>query len=373
MSLYHTCVRPILFRFDPERVHHATLAAARIAGHIAPVRALMRRLLVFDDPRLRTNVAGIEFPNPVGLGGGFDKNGVAVEALARAGFGAVEIGSVSAYPSEGNAERPRLFRVPADDAIVVFYGVPNDGAQVIAKRLAPARLPVPLGINLVETNTGVPADPAHVVEELTLAARPFISIADYITLNLNCPNTSGGRSPFDDPSNLTMLLEGYRQYDALPPVFLKVVPTDDRGVIDRTLEAMDGFPFVKGVIFGLPSGKPYTDLKTPAAVLDRMPGTLCGRPVRGLVNDAIRAWYARIDPARHALVGVGGIFNAEDAYEKIRLGASLVQIYTALIYHGPGLIRRINQGLCRLLDRDGLRHIADAVGVDNPARHPHTS
>ena len=368
MKLYETLVRPICFRCDPESIHRKTLSIARFAGGTAWMRSMLRRRFVFDDPRLRHVVSGIDFPNPVGLAAGFDKNGVAVSTLACAGFGSIEVGSVSARASDGNSDRPRLFRLPADDGIIVNYGVPNDGAETVADRLATVQLPVPLGINLVETNTGKPADSDHVIEELVEAARPFFSVADFITLNLNCPNTTAGRSPFDDPKNLQMLLTRYARYETVPPVFVKVVPTEDSDKIAGTLEAINPFPFVKGIIFGLPSGKPYAGLKTPAATLDQMPGTLTGRPVRQLVNAAIRAWYGRLDTSRHVLVGVGGIFTAEDAYEKIRLGASLVQLYTALIYKGPGLVRRINQGLCRLLERDGLSHISEAIGVDHEVK-----
>lgn len=386
MSLY-PLIRPLLFRLDPEWIHRATLAAVGRAGRIPPVRGMLRGLLTVDDPRLRVEAGGLAFPNPVGLAAGFDKNGVAMEGLALAGFGFVEVGSVSAHPSEGNPERPRLFRVPEDEAIVVNYGVPNDGAEAVARRFAtarparpngssgqpcqpgqprPSRPPVPLGINLVETNTGRPAGAEEVVEELVAAMRPFLGLADYATLNLNCPNTTSGRSPFDDPGTLGKLLVGYGGYDAMPPTFLKVVPTTDPATIEGTLAAVDPFSFVKGIVFGLPTGKPYDSLNTSPQVLDRMPGTLCGRPTRALIDASIQAWYPRMDRSRHVIVGTGGIFTAEDVYRKIRLGATLVQVYTALVYHGPALVKRINRSLCRLMARDGLDRITDAVGVDNP-------
>ena len=389
MSLYRL-LRPVFFSLDPEWIHRVTLSAVGAAGRMPPVRGLIRGLFATDDPRLRVEAGELTFPNPVGLAAGFDKNGVAIEGLAAAGFGSVEVGSVSAYPSAGNPERPRLFRVPEDESIVVNYGVPNDGADAVARRFASSsqprqpgqtgppglpgppgqrRLPVPLGINLVETNTGKPADAGEVVDELIAAVRPFIGLADYVTLNLNCPNTTSGRSPFDDPDTLGSLLAGYGQYDAMPPTFLKVVPTADPGTIEGTLAAMDPFPFVKGIVFGLPTGKPYDNLQTPRPQLDAMPGTLCGRPVRTLIDASIQAWYPRMDRGRHVIVGTGGIFTAEDVYRKIRLGATIVQLYTALIYHGPGLVKRINRDLCRLMSRDGLSRISDAVGVDNP--HPH--
>lgn len=386
MSLYNF-LRPLFFRLDPECIHRATLSAVGVAGRIPPVRGLLRGLLTVDDPRLGVEAGGLSFPNPVGLAAGFDKNGIAVAGLAAGGFGFVEVGSVSAHPSVGNPERPRLFRVPEDEAIVVYYGVPNDGAEAVARRFASVgqpgqsgkpgqhgqpglpgqtRLPVPLGINLVETNTGKPAGADEVVEDMVAAIRPFLGLADYATLNLNCPNTTSGESPFDDPDTLRSLLAGYARYEAMPPTFLKVVPTTDPETIEGTLAAMDTFPFVKGVVFGLPTGKPYDNLKTPARVLDRMPGTLCGRPTRELIDASIRAWYPRMDRDRHVIVGTGGIFTAEDVYKKIRLGATLVQLYTALVYHGPGLVKRINRGLCRLMERDGLDRISEAVGVDNP-------
>ncbi|MXZ74533.1 MAG: quinone-dependent dihydroorotate dehydrogenase [Gemmatimonadetes bacterium] len=365
MSLY-PLIRPLLFRLDPEWIHRATLAAVGRAGRIPPVRGMLRGLLTVDDPRLRVEAGGLAFPNPVGLAAGFDKNGVAIEGLAAAGFGFVEVGSVSAHPSAGNPERPRLFRIPEDKAIVVNYGVPNDGADVVARRFASARQSVPLGINLVETNTGRPAGAEEVVEELIAAMRPFLGLADYATLNLNCPNTTSGHSPFDDPGTLGKLLAGYAGYDTMPPTFLKVVPTTDPATIEGTLAAMDPFPFVKGIVFGLPTGKPYDSLKTPPQVLDRMPGTLCGRPTRALIDASIQAWYPRMDRGRHVIVGTGGIFTAEDVYRKIRLGATLAQVYTALVYHGPGLVKRINRALLRLMARDGLDRITDAVGVDHP-------
>ena len=374
MSLYRL-FRPLFFSLDPEWIHRVTLSVVGAAGRVPPVRGLLRGLFATDDPRLRVEAGGLAFPNPVGLAAGFDKNGVAMEGLAAAGFGFVEVGSVSAYPSAGNPGRPRLYRVPEDEAIVVNYGVPNDGAEAVARRFASAglpgqpRLPVPLGINLVETNTGSPADVGEVVAELVVAVRPFLGLADYVTLNLNCPNTTSGRSPFDDPDTLGSLLSGYGRYDAMPPTFLKVVPTTDPGTIEGTLAAMDPFPFVKGIVFGLPTGKPYDNLKTPRRQLDAMPGTLCGRPVRSLIDASIQTWHPRMDRERHVIVGTGGIFTAEDVYRKIRLGATIVQLYTSLVYHGPGLVKRINRDLCRLMSRDGLSRISDAVGVDNPNTH----
>ncbi|MCY3735793.1 MAG: quinone-dependent dihydroorotate dehydrogenase [Gemmatimonadaceae bacterium] len=362
MTPYHL-LRPLLFRFDAERAHGAALAAASAVGAVALGRAALRSIYGFEDERLATEVAGLRFPNPLGLAAGLDKNGRAVQALSCLGPGHVEIGSVSARPSRGNP-RPRLFRLPADEAIVVNYGVPNDGADAVARRVSARPVPVPLGVNLVETNSGRPAPADEVIAELAEAARAFAGTADYLTLNLNCPNTTAGASPFDDPAAVAALLAELAAVDGLPPVFLKITARTDPPFIEAFLEAVDPFPRVAGFVFNLPPGKEYA-LRTPAAVVDPLPGTLCGPPARGLLDETVRAWYGRIDRRRHRIIGSGGIASAGDAWRKIRLGASLLQLYTGLVYHGPGLVRRINRGLVRLLEADGLAHVGEAVGLDS--------
>jgi dihydroorotate dehydrogenase len=364
MRLY-PLVRPLLFRFDAETVHEGTLSLAAYLGRHAWGRHALNSLFAVDEPSLHTQVAGLDFVSPVGLAAGFDKNGRSIQALAAMGFGSVEIGSVSEHPSRGNT-RPRLFRLPQDEAIVVNYGVPNDGAAAVAARLLDHPIPSPLGVNLVETNTGKPTDPDAVAGEFARAVRPFVGLADYIALNLNCPNTTGGVSPFADMGRLAALLQMYAAIDAMPPLFLKFTVHADPARIESFLQAVDPFPQVKGFIFNLPSGKNYP-LQTPSHVTDPMPGTLCGLPVRENIDQALSAWYHRLDRSRHVLVGTGGIASAEDAYAKIRRGAALVQLYSALVFRGPGLLRRINLGLARLLKRDGFSSVSQAVGADHPA------
>jgi dihydroorotate dehydrogenase (fumarate)/dihydroorotate dehydrogenase len=370
MSLYRCCVRPVLFRFDPEWIHQHTLLAARAAGRPALVRKALTRLFAFDDPRLHVSCAGLRFPNPVGLPGGFDKNGLAIETIATAGFGLLEVGSVSLHPSAGNPERPRLFRLPLDESIMIYYGVPNEGAEAIAKRLTTARVPVPLGINVVETNTGKTAPAEAVIEELAESVRPFLGLVDYIVINMNCPNSMGGVSVLDEPKTLQRLLESYRErYPSLPPMFLKINVPLVAERIDAVLEVTRPYAFVQGFIPGAAKKAPAA-LRTPREQLAKMRGSLTGPHTREGANEVMRAWYARIDPRREILVSAGGIFTAEDAYERIRAGASLVQVYTALIYRGPGLVRRIKQGLCRLLERDGLNCVSEAVGLDRAGPRP---
>jgi dihydroorotate dehydrogenase (fumarate)/dihydroorotate dehydrogenase len=336
------------------------------------MRKSTARLFAFDDRRLHTNVAGIDFKSPVTLAAGFDKDARAIEIMGRLGFGAVEIGSVSKYRCAGNAEHPRIWRLPLDHALRTHYGCPNDGADAVAGRLRHAHFPVPVGINLVETNTGVPSSAEQASEELSQAITPFLGLADYLVLNLNCPNVPRGHAGlFDDPAKLAVLLEACSRHRDIPPLFLKITPRGSDGrTIDAIVSAVEPFGFVKGFILNIPAAEPYA-LRTPRAEIDAMRGGIAGPLLRTPTNDAIRNWFPRIDRERHVLIGVGGIAGAEDAYATIRLGASLVQLYTALVYHGPGLIHRINRGLCRLLERDGFRSVSEAVGVDNRAGRAH--
>lgn len=362
MSFYSSIVRPLAFRLDAERAHHLAI------GIGASTRAFARplyRLNAIQDPRLESIVAGLRFPTPLGLAAGFDKNGTAIETLAGLGFGFVEIGSVSIDPSFGNP-RPRLFRLPRDRAIVVHYGLPNDGAHAVAKRLANTHLPVPLGINLVKTNRGLGA-PAEtdeqIINEYIEAARVVSPVADYLMLNLSCPNTEDGRDFFADAGHLRAFLTALGELPLSLPIFLKVSPLGGIASIERLLAAAEEHGYISGFMFNLPPVKP-DGLRTAEHIWRAMPGAVSGPPAAALADACIRETFRRMDRKRYVIVGAGGISTDEDAYAKIRLGASLVQLLTALVYEGPGVVRRITQGLLRLIERDGLRHIAEAVGVD---------
>jgi dihydroorotate dehydrogenase (fumarate)/dihydroorotate dehydrogenase len=363
VSLYSTFVRPLAFRLDAERAHHLAIGTAARLGWAAPA---LRAVMAVEDKRLATTVAGLRFESPIGLAAGFDKSGTAVAALAGLGFGFVEIGSVSLDASEGNP-RPRLFRLPDDKAIVVHYGLPNDGARAVAARLAGVRLPIPLGVNLVKTNRGAGAAPetgAQIVGEYVKAAHLLAPHADYLMLNLSCPNTEDGRDFFADRLNLDACLDALAALDLRLPVFLKVSPLGGVAAIEHLLAAAEPHRFVSGFMFNLSPKKPE-HLVTPEAVWRAMPGAVSGRPAAALADVCIRETFRRMDRTRYALIGAGGVFTAQDAYAKIRLGASLVQVLTALIYEGPGVVRRINRGLAGLLERDGFTGVAEAVGVDS--------
>lgn len=367
MSLYSTLIRPLLFQLNAETAHHGTIEACRIAGALPFVPQITRACLEFKAPELQCEVAGLQFDHPIGLAAGWDKSARALHMLDNLGFSFAEIGSISSQPSHGNP-KPRLFRLPQDKAIIVNYGLPNEGADVIAPRLAANRMRIPLGVNIVKTNYG-PSAPASSDDAILADYERSVSLvhrhAGYLMLNLSCPNAAGGKDFFAQPGNITRLLQLLKPLNIACSVFLKVSPRDDPAEHERLLAEADAFEFVRGFSFNLPPGKPVTlRLTTPRNKWEHPPGAVSGKPVEDLINRCIAGLATRMNRQRHIIIGTGGVFTAADAYRKLRLGASLVQIYTALIYEGPGVISRINQGLCRQLAMDGFKNVSEAVGAD---------
>jgi dihydroorotate dehydrogenase (fumarate)/dihydroorotate dehydrogenase len=367
MGLYRHVLRPVLFCASPEWIHNRAIGAASILGKSKSLCRVAFAMNSTKDPRLAVDIAGVKFANPIGLAAGFDKSGRAVSWLSSLGFGHIEIGSISAEVSYGNP-KPRLFRIPRDRGIVVNYGLPNDGCERIADRLANTRrLPVPLGINVVNTNRGpnAPADSEdQILADYVRTVRGLRDHADYFSLNLSCPNTKDGRGFFTDVSRLRRLLEMMGELSLSQPVFMKVSGFPGVAEMEQFLQTVDPAPFIAGFGINLAPGKP-PGLMTPAEKLTRMPGAVSGAPCASATDRLIRELYSRMDRTRHRIIGTGGVFTASDAYRKIRLGASLVQLLTALVYEGPGVVRRINLGLGELLEQDGFRHVSEAVGVDS--------
>jgi dihydroorotate dehydrogenase len=366
MSLYTALIRPLLFRLDAETAHRFAVEFSRVAGSLPLVPQITNAFLEFTAPQLETEVSGIRFNNPIGLAAGWDKSGRAMKLLDNSGFGFYEIGSISGRSSLGN-RKPRLFRLPNDLAIIVNYGLPNEGVDVIAARLASHHARIPIGVNIVKTNDGADAplctDDEIIGDYLNCVSRVH-RYSHYISLNLSCPNARAGKDFFAIPGNIRLLLEQIAPLQVGCPFFLKVAPDPGPESMERLIVESESFSFVKGFMFNLPTGKPGSlRLVTPREILNRMPGAVSGKPVAHLINQCIREMYVRMPRNRFSIIAAGGVFTAEDAYEKICLGASLVQLYTALVYEGPGIVKTINRGLLRLLQRDGFENIRQAVGT----------
>lgn len=364
MNLYRSWLRPLAFRFDPERAHDLAIAIAERASSLTYIHsALQQYTTVFDD-RLQVRLGPLTFDNPVGLAAGYDKSGRAVDGLSAIGFGHIEVGSVSADPSDGNP-KPRLFRLPEDEAVIVHYGLQNDGSVVVAGRLQDRTTTTPVGVNIVKTNRGIDAPPEsadEIIDEYVRAVKAVHGCADYLTLNLSCPNTEDGRDFFAETHHIRDLLLALSGLAIDRSVFLKISPLGGEAFTDGVLEAVNGYGFISGFIFNLAPGV-HSELKTPASEWRDLPGALSGRPVAQQMRDCVRALYQKMDADRYHIVAAGGISTAEDAYRMMKQGASAVQLLTALVYEGPWAVKRINEGLCRLMDRDGVGSLADVVGI----------
>jgi dihydroorotate dehydrogenase (fumarate)/dihydroorotate dehydrogenase len=368
--MYRSLLRPLLFRGDPERVHHAALATLAWLGRARGGRAFLKRYQPPDCQSLRCDLAGLPLAHPLGLAAGWDKNGIAIPAARALGFAAVEIGSISARPSPGNRGR-RLWRLPTDEAILVNYGLPNEGAAAIAARLghrapdaSPREVPTaPLGINLVATNDEQTrcGSIAEMITDYRTSTRLLAPLADYLTLNLSCPNTGSASDPFSQSAPLRDLLEATVEVCQDKPLFLKITADPDPATIDFWLEQTAGWTAVRGFVFNLPRGQP-TAMRTPAKARAGLPGAVSGPPVRDRMLRCVRTMARRQPPGRFQIIGGGGISTADHAYEYLRAGASALQLYTALIYRGPSLLAEITCGLRALLERDGFGNVTEAVG-----------
>lgn len=364
MDAYTTLLKPLLFRLDPEVAHNLLMGSLQ---HAAPVR-LLRGLYGFTHPSLAQQVWGQEFVSPIGLAAGLDKNGVAIDALAACGFSHVEIGTVTGHGQPGNS-KPRLFRLVEDRAVINRMGFNNHGAAAVAARLAQRyanrRPNCVLGINLGKSKV---VDLGAALSDYQVSVRALGALADYVVINVSSPNTPGLRD-LQGEAHLRPLLAGVRAtLDTVAPgkpLLLKIAPDlSDDGIdaaVDVALETgCNGLIATNTTIT-------RSGLRTPPLRVDGIgAGGLSGAPLRAR-STAVLARVARrvlgqAAARRVPVIGVGGVDSAEAAWEKIGHGATLVQVYSALVYHGPGLVGRINRGLVRLLEKHGMKSISEAIG-----------
>ncbi len=337
-------LRPLLFALDPERAHRLTVRSLALSPLRTPPPA----------GPLATEVAGLRFPNPLGLAAGFDKDAEVPDRMLGLGFGFVEIGSVTPLAQAGNP-RPRLFRLVEDRAVINRMGFNNGGAERARRRLQDRRKrPGIVGVNI-----GANKDSGDRIADYPAMTRIMAPLASYLAVNISSPNTPGLRA-LQDEAALTGLLDAVLEArgEAGPPVFLKLAPDLASADIDAiariALERKLGALIVSNTTIARPG------LRSSQA---REAGGLSGAPLRDLAQQRLRDFRAATGGAI-PLIGVGGIATAEDAWARIRAGASLVQLYTALVFEGPGLPRRILRGMENLMRREGFSSIAEAVGSE---------
>ncbi|HAZ28694.1 MAG TPA: quinone-dependent dihydroorotate dehydrogenase [Candidatus Magasanikbacteria bacterium] len=356
---YRHILKKVFFLFDPETVHDRMIRFGVFLGSHPSARRLVRRCLLYQHPMLEQTISNIHFKNPIGLAAGFDKNAELTGILPSLGFGFAEVGSITGEPCVGNL-KPRLWRLKKDRAILVHYGLKNDGAVAIADRLREKKFSIPLGISVAKTNCEKTVETQAGIDDYTKAYRLFVNIGAYTTVNISCPNAFGGQ-PFTDPQKLDALLDSLDAVPSQKPVFLKLSPDLSSAEIDAILRVCHshrvlGFICTNLTKKRLPKHKadPYLPLV----------GGMSGKVVEQSSDNLLKTLYQKTK-GQYILIGCGGVFTAEDAYKKIRLGASLVQMVTGMIFQGPQVIGEINRGLVRCMKRDGFSSLADAVGVDS--------
>ncbi len=350
MSLYDL-TKPALFSLPPETAHRAVHSLLEGIQDTPATTLLLRRYTV-DDPRLETTAFGCNFPNPVGVAAGFDKNAEIPRALAALGFGHIEIGGVTAERQPGNP-RPRMFRLPEDEAIINRMGFNNEGADRIGRRLDTEPQPdVPLGVNIGKSKS-TPLEEA--ANDYLYTYERVADAGDYFAVNVSSPNTPGLRS-LQNRDALEAILGTLKDAGA-NPLLVKFSPDLPRPAIKEALGVVDDLELDGVIATNTTTNRPDT-LTNPNKAET---GGLSGKPIEREATDLIRFIAERTDTP---IIGVGGVSDAEGAYEKICAGASLVQLYTSLVFEGPAVARDINRGLLELLERDGFDSVDEAVGID---------
>ncbi len=346
MSLAFRLIRPLVFAIEPEMAHRLAVrgvAAAGLMPHRAPA-----------DPRLACRVLGLTFPNPVGLAAGFDKNAAVIDATLAAGFGFTEVGTLTPRPQAGNP-RPRVFRLPADYAVINRMGFNNDGFDAAERRL---RKRAPSGIAGV--NIGANRDSTDRVADYVTGVRRFASLAGYIAINISSPNTPGLRDLQEREAVgelIAAIVEARRSAGKAVPILLKLAPDlDDAALEAIAMTAIDNG--IEGLIVTNTTiaRDGIADSKVAAET-----GGLSGRPLFRR-STAILARLRKLVGRKLVLIGVGGIDSAETAWEKMAAGADLIQVYTGMVYEGFGLPAEITAGLSRRLDRERIASISEIVG-----------
>ncbi|GAB3708313.1 dihydroorotate dehydrogenase [Halorubrum pallidum] len=344
-------LKPALFRLPPETAHGLTHRLLELTQE-TPLTALLRSRYAVDSSRLSVNAFGIDFSNPVGVAAGFDKNAEIPRGLASLGFGHVEIGGVTAERQPGNP-RPRLFRLAEDEALINRMGFNNEGADAVGERLDRDPLPdVPVGVNIGKSKSTPLADAA---DDYRYTYERVADAGDYFVVNVSSPNTPGLR----DLQNRDALEEilGTLVDAGAAPLLVKLSPDLPEPAVEEALAVVDDLG-LDGVIATNTSTSRPDSLRSPHRA-ER--GGLSGKPIRDLATERVRFVAERTDVP---VIGVGGIADAASAYEKIRAGASIVQLYTGLVYEGPAIARDINRGVLDRLERDGFESVERAVGAD---------
>ncbi len=340
MNLYKNLFRPLLFCFDPERIHGIVAAILRLPGATGVLRLFFNR----QHPDLRRTVFGLTFENPVGLAAGFDKNAELLKPMAAIGFGFIEIGTVTPEPQNGNP-KPRLFRLPKDNALINRMGFNNHGVASARKKLSRQKVKILIGGNIGKNKT-TPNEQAF--DDYARCFEELYDLVDYFVVNVSSPNTPGLRELQEGDALKKILYRLAQCNKAKPkrkPILLKIAPDLNNDQLDEIISIMQETG-TDGIVATNTSINRDGLLTTPGEVAAYGEGGLSGKPLRGRSTEIIR-YLVEKSNGRIPIIGVGGIHTPEDALEKLNAGARLVQLYTGFIYEGPGLLKKINRAILK--------------------------
>ncbi len=362
-TAYAYLLKPLFFLIDPETVHNRMTKTGNFLGHFSPIRTVFAYAFQYKHKVLEQRIAGIEFENPIGLAAGFDYQAQLTNILPSVGFGFQTVGTITYLPYRGN-KKPRLGRLPKSKSLMVNKGFKNDGATHVAKLLSHQYFQIPVGISVGRTNT-VALDQEESIVDILRSFKTFESYPlhhSYYELNISCPNLYGDVT-FYPPRKLEELLKEVDMLRLSRPVFIKMpIEKDNEEVLAMLKVIAKHSP--AGIIFG----NLQKNRKDPSLVTSEVAkfprGNFSGKPTFDRSNELIALAYKNYKK-RFVIIGCGGVFSAEDAYVKITLGASLVQLITGMVFQGPQLIADINLRLVELLKKDGFSHVAEAVGSKN--------
>ena len=364
--VYRKILKPILFLQKPDGVHVHLLKVGGLAQKSSLIRTFLYSIWAYENARyLRQTLHGVTFRNPVGLSAGFDKNFKLVGLMKCIGFGFMEGGSLTYHPCAGN-EKPWFYRLPKSKSLVVHVGLANQGVEEILQRIntlpATVRKDFPLNISIARTNSASVSSDEDGIADYMGSLRAILEkdTGEMITINISCPNAYGGE-PFTTPGRLDTLLSEIDTLHIKKPLFIKMPLLQSWPEARLLIEVAAKHRVTGLVISNLAKDRSNIILKDPLPV--EVKGSLSGKPTWEISNELIRQTYREFGD-RLTIIGVGGIFTAQDAYTKIRLGASLIELITGMIFEGPQQIGEINRGLVELLIRDGYTNVSQAIGVD---------
>ena len=361
---YRWIVRPLIFLWEAEEAHNklkqfGLFFASNILG-----RRLLKALFYYQHTSLNTTVDGIKYDNPIGLSAGFDKDGELTDAYPLIGFGFAELGSFTGDVCPGNpGVGRRLFRLVKSKSILVWYGLNNQGAEAIAKRLEGKNFKIPIGISAAKTNNAESFDLQTSIDDYLKTVNEFKEIGHYYTVNISCPNTQDGE-PFVDQKNLDALLSALDKVkQESKPVYIKMAADLEIDEINTIVDTCLKYKVDGLVLTNLTKPSMSDEYLKEELTFDK--GALSGLPVQRISTAVVRHVYQRTR-GKITIIGVGGVFSADDAYEKITSGANLIELITSMIFEGPQVVGEINRGLVELLKKDGFSSIEEAVGSRNP-------